>query len=315
VKDLPANATPVDFAYAVHTEVGNKCKSAKVNGKIVPLNHPLKNGEVIEIITGSTPQPNRYWLSFVITSHAKSSIKQWFNLQDREKLIRLGKELVNAQLQRYNQPILDPTLNLLKEIDGEKLTVFDRETLLEKIGNGSVSAVSIVKKILPDDAVMKPIGDSKLAQSSLNKVQIESLPEILITGEKGLKTSMATCCLPTTKDEIIGYITRGKGITIHKKDCKVLKGNAPERLVKASWSTQKAANYVVKLYIDRQPRIGLLRDVGAVFANNELPILNIEIPPDKPMVISSSVDNFETLNKVIDELEMIPGVNSVKEAS
>lgn len=317
VKDLPFNATPVDLAYAVHTEVGHKCKGAKVNGKIVPLDYKLKNGQVVEILTKNQEQPNRYWLSFVVTSAAKQKIKQWFNLQDRGKLIRMGKEFVNVQLKRFNQPQLDPSLSIFKTIDRKKLSLREREALLEKIGNGSVNANTIIRKVLPVEKIMKPISKPQKDQEVLSQVTLEKKPEILITGEKGIKTNLATCCKPRTSDEIIGYITRGRGVTIHKKGCKVLRGNDVKRLVKASWSTKKTREFVMQIIIKRNSRIGLLRDVAARFAENELGIIDIhniqEGENKNNMVIKFSIDNLDTLDRLIDGLEQIPGVTSVKE--
>lgn len=321
VKDLPHGATPIDFAYAVHTEVGNRCKGVKVNGQIVPLNSALKSGDVVEVITSQNTQPNRYWLSFVLTSHAKSSIKQWFNALDRDKIIRIGKDMINAQLKRFNQPLLDPSYSILKEYEGKKMPLREREQLIEKIGNGSVNVSTVIRKLVPMENLIKPITDEKVQREVLSGgVKIEEHAEVLITGEKGLQTFIATCCSPKPNDEIVGYITRGRGITIHKQKCKVLKGNDQNRLIRANWSTQKSTDYTVRLAITRHSRIGLLRDVAAVFAANDLNIVDIhnlhEVGENKgDMVVTTSIDSIDTLSKIIDELEMVPGVISVKEFS
>jgi guanosine-3',5'-bis(diphosphate) 3'-pyrophosphohydrolase len=317
VFDLPAGATPVDFAYAIHSDLGHKCKGAKVNDKIVPLDYDLKNGEVVEILTSNTNQPNRYWLSFVVTSHAKNRIKQWFNMQDRENLIKIGKEIVNRHLQRFNQPQLDPDMNILKNYSDKKMTVRDREELLEKIGNGSVDVMSVIKKILPTDKIMKKVS-KQTAQNVLTEgVKLEHA-EVLITGEKGYKTQMATCCTPRPNDEIVGYITRGRGVTIHKKNCKVLRGNEKERLIKATWGTQKQTEYEIKLEIKVHSRIGMLRDLAEVYANAQLPITDVKSMRSEnsdlsDVIITASCDSIETLNTVIRKIEQIEGVYGVKE--
>ncbi len=317
-KDLPYNATPVDFAYAIHTEVGHKCKGAKVNGKIVPLDYNLKNGQVVDILTTNEPKPNRYWLSFVTTSHAKTAIKSWFNALDKDKTMREGKELVNAQLKRFGQPELDPKFTVFKTYEGKKLSLREREQLVEKIGNGSVNASTVVKKVIPTERYIKPIQDEKITHSVLKEtIELEERPEILITGEKGLKTTIATCCAPKPPDKVIGYVTRGRGITIHNKACKIYKGNDPARLIKASWNVKKHKEYEATLEITRKSRIGLLRDVAAAFAENELPIIDIdninkEGSMDGFMIINTAVDSLETLTKIIDELEAIDGIISVK---
>lgn len=312
VKDLPRDATPVDFAYAIHTDVGNKCKGAKVDNKIVPLDYKLMNNEVVEIITGSTPSPNRYWLSFVITSHAKSSIKHWFNDQEKENLVKMGKDLLNKHLKRLGLSPLGSDLGLLKKYSDKKLTVREREDILEKVGNGSVEAISVIKKIVPKDTLIGHQVESKVTDKVLaENVKLEKKAEILITGQKGYKTQLATCCHPTIDNEIIGYITRGRGVTIHREGCKVLMGHEKNRFVKASWGLKAKPAYDVKLNIEKQSRIGLLRDIAEVFTRNSLPIIDLNI--GKTLTINTIVDSIGALDKLINELENVPDVFKVKE--
>ena len=319
VLDLPYDATPVDFAYSIHTNIGHRCRGAKVNGRMVPLDYKLKNGQVIEILTDNTEQPNRYWLSFVVTSHTKSRIKQWFNGQDKEKIMRMGKEMINKKLKQFNQPQLDPNLSLFKIYEGKKLSVRERENVIERVGNSSLNALDVIKKVLPADQIMKRTSKKEMVNEVLSEgISFEEKPEVLITGEKGHKTQMASCCMPKPEDSIVGYITRGRGVTIHKENCKVLKGLEQDRFIKTSWSTQKVPEYTVKLRMDRRSRIGLLRDVADVFAKNELPILDIHNMREEGtdmgyMIIEASLDSLETLNKIIQQLEGLEGIFSVKE--
>ena len=320
VYDLPYGATPVDFAYSIHTSVGHRCRGAKVNGRIVPLDFKLKSGQVVEIITGSTEQPNRYWLSFTATSSAKSKIKQWFNTQDSEKILRLGKELINKKLRQFSQSPLDANLSLFKIYGGERLSVRERENIIESVGNGSLNTMDVIKQVVDTSHFMKEPSKEQMAKEVLteNINFEEKKPEILITGEKGHKTQIASCCMPSPGDEIIGYITRGKGVTIHKQSCKVLNGLDPHRLIKTSWSTSKIPKYTVKLRVDLRSRLGLLRDVADIFVQNQLPILNIEFKREEGgdqgyFIITASLDSFDTLNKLIQELENVDGVFTVKE--
>ncbi|PIZ71743.1 (p)ppGpp synthetase [Candidatus Peregrinibacteria bacterium CG_4_10_14_0_2_um_filter_43_11] len=319
VFDLPADATPIDFAYHIHTDVGHRCRGAKVNGQIVPLNYHLKNGQVVDIIAGNEIKPNRYWLSFVVTSHAKQCIKQWLNSQDRDNLIKTGKEMLNGQLKRFGQKPLNPNLTLLRDLDGEKLTIRERESILEKIGNGSVDVVAITRKIIPEESRTSVYPEKQIEHTLMTEgVQFEDQSEILITGEKGYKTQIASCCNPKPGNMIIGYITRGRGVTIHQENCRVIKGLESKRLIKASWGTQKSHEFVAKLSLERRSRIGLLRDVAEVFASNQLPIIDIENIRHEgtdlgQMLISASFDNLGTLHFVMDQLKNIPGIFSVKE--
>ena len=320
VLDLPYDATPIDFAYGIHTNVGNCCKGAKVNGRIVPLDYKLKNGQVVEIITGNIEQPNRYWLSFVITSHGKSRIKQWFNTQDREKILKMGKDLINKKLKQFNCPLLDPNLSIFKMYGSEKLSIRERENIIERVGNGSLNPTDVIKKVLDVEHLMKQSSKKQISKEILSEsVNFgEDKPEILITGEKGHKTQIAACCTPAPQDKIIGYITRGRGVTIHKQGCKVLNGLDSQRLIKTNWSTKRIPKYTAKLKIARRSRIGMLRDVADIFAQSELPILDIEnIREDGTdqgyLIITVSLDCFDTLNTLIRQLENVDGVFSVKE--
>ncbi|MDH5596651.1 MAG: bifunctional (p)ppGpp synthetase/guanosine-3',5'-bis(diphosphate) 3'-pyrophosphohydrolase [Candidatus Peregrinibacteria bacterium] len=313
VKDLPRDATPVDFAYAIHTDVGNKCKGARVNGRIVPLDYKLKNNEMIEVLTGPSANPNRYWLSFVKTSHAKNSIKHWFNNQDQGNLIKMGKDLINKHLKRLGLPPLGGDLGLLKNYSDKKLTMKEREELLEKVGNGSVDAVSIVKKIIPQGHVIEKQAAPDIKSRVLaENVKIdESNKEVLITGEAGYKTQIATCCSPTVDDHIIGYITRGKGVTIHKEDCKVLLGHDKARFVKASWGSRKKPTLDVRLEIQKKARLGLLRDIADIFFQNGLSITDIRM--GKTLIIDTVVESRETLDKLVQDLEQVPDIHAIKE--
>lgn len=312
VKDLPRDATPIDFAYSIHTDLGNKCKGAKVDGKIVPLDYKLKNNEVLEILTGTTPAPNRYWLSFVTTSHAKTCIKRWFNELEKENIIKIGKDLLNKHLRRLGIAPLSGDLSLLKNYSDKKLNVREREELLEKVGNGSVEAISVIKKIVPKEKFIgQPVEQTVSNKVLTENIKLEKKDEILITGQKGYKTQLATCCHPTIENEIIGYITRGRGVTIHREGCKVLLGHESKRFVKASWGLKTQPTLDIRLSIEKQSRIGLLRDVAEVFTKNNLSITDIHI--GKTLTVDTIVDSVETLDKLISQLESIPEIFKVKE--
>ncbi|MBN2087384.1 bifunctional (p)ppGpp synthetase/guanosine-3',5'-bis(diphosphate) 3'-pyrophosphohydrolase [Candidatus Peregrinibacteria bacterium] len=317
VLDLPSDATPIDFAYSIHTDIGHRCKGAKVNNKIVPLDYKLKNGEVIEIITSNKSEPNRYWLSFAKTTHAQNRIKQWFNSQDKDNLIKIGKEMINKHLKRFEQKPLGPGLTILRKYSDKKMTVREREELLEKVGNGSVDVMAVINKIIPPEKVMKKTPQAKMVKEVLSEgVKLDKSAEVLITGEKGYFTQIATCCKPKPPDNIVGYVTRGRGITIHKKGCKALLGHTDDRLIGASWNIEKNAEYNAKLLIKRQSRIGMLRDIADIFAVQGLPIMDIQNYKDtSEMMIAANFDSLEKLDLVIQQLEAIPGIFKVKEVS
>lgn len=315
VLDLPGSATPIDFAYGIHTDIGHKCKGAKVNGKIVPLDYKLKNGQIVDIITTNKNQPNQYWLSFIVTSHAKNRIKQWLNSQDKDNLIKIGKDIINKHLKRFKQPPLSPGLNILTNYSYKKMTVREREELLEKVGNGSIDVMAIINKIIPVEKVMKKTSEAVMVKNVLKEgVKFDTKTEVLITGEKGYKTIIATCCMPKPPNEIVGYITHGRGVSIHKKECKDLLGLSEERLINATWNIEQNIEYTAKLLLKRQSRIGMLRDIAEVFASINLPILDIENNKEtEEMSITANFDSLNKLSLVIERLENIPGVFNIKE--
>jgi len=207
---------------------------------------------------------------------------------------------------------LSADLGLLKSYSDKKLTVKEREEILEKVGNGSIEAINIIKKLVPRDKLIaqpveKQVSDKLLAEN----VKLEKNDEILITGQKGYKTQIATCCKPNIGDEIIGYITRGRGVTIHRSHCKVLKGHDRNRFVKASWGIKSKPKYDVRLSIEKQSRIGLLRDIAEVFARNDLAITDLNI--GKAITVDTVLDSVDTLDSLINQLESIPDVYSIKE--
>lgn len=314
IKDLPRDATPVDFAYAIHTDIGHKCKGARVDGRIVPLDYKLKNNENVEIQTSQTAAPNRYWLSFVKTSQARSSIKHWFNNQEKDNLVKMGKDMINKHLKRLHMPPLSGDLGLLKNYSDKKMTVKEREDILEKVGNGSVDAGSIIKKIVPPEKLNIQQPTTTVVNKVLaDNVKIERSDEVLITGQKGYKTQIATCCQPTVDDEIIGFITKGRGVTIHRVGCKVLRGHETNRLVKTTWGVKTKPTYDVSLSIDKKSRIGLLRDIAEVFVQNNLSITNVQV--GKTLIIDTVVDSLDALETLISQIENVPDVYGVKELS
>jgi len=268
---------------------------------------------VVEIIASKVGAPNRYWLSFVVTSHAKSSIKHWFNTQEKGNLIKEGKNLINKHLKRLGLKGLGPDLSQLKHYLGKKLNVREREEILEKIGNGSVEAISVVKKIVSPDVLASKEVDQKTKNEALaENVNLGSQSDILITGEGGYKTQIATCCKPTVEDRIIGYITRGRGITIHKNKCKVvLRGHDSKRLIETSWAAKTKPTYKTVLEIKIRSRIGLLRDISDVYAQNDLSILGLQLSEN--LVIETIVESLKVLDRLIQQLKAIPDVYGVKE--
>ncbi len=228
VIDLPSGASPLDFAYAVHTEVGNHVVHAKVNGRIVPLDYVLKNGEVVEIGTRNNAKPSRYWLSIVKTASAKAKIRNWFNREGREGNIAAGREMLNQQLSAHGKPLLDDKLTDLKDYAGKSRTIAEREQMLEGLGLGAVTVSQILRTIHPDT-----IPQEKKKERSYTEVQLSN--KVLITGEKDLPVILSACCKAKPPQAIIGYVTRGRSIRVHRQSCQELAGLEGDRFVSAHW--------------------------------------------------------------------------------
>lgn len=234
VIELPQGANPIDFAFAVHTEVGNKMINAKANGKIVPLDYELKNGEVVEIVTRNNAKPNRYWISLARTASARSKIKNWFNKQDKSVNIAAGREMVNKELQSLGKTVLDDRNSLLKNYSGITRSPTDREHLLENVGLGTASAVQIVRTLFPEET-------AHARKKSIIISAANYTDKVLVTGEENLPVVLSACCKPKPPHSIIGYVTRGQFIRIHKENCKELSALEKERFVSAKWKERQKA--------------------------------------------------------------------------
>ncbi|MBT5824139.1 bifunctional (p)ppGpp synthetase/guanosine-3',5'-bis(diphosphate) 3'-pyrophosphohydrolase [Candidatus Peregrinibacteria bacterium] len=227
VIELPRDSTPLDFAYAIHTEVGNKVVHAKVNGRIVPLECKLKNGDMVSVGTRSNAKPNRYWLSIVKTNSAKAKIKNWFNKQDKDSNISAGRELLNNQLSALSKPLLDERLTSLKNYLGKKRDFSEREQILESVGIGGVTAFHVYRGLFPDEILREQKRKVVKATHFTSKV--------LVTGEEDLPVVLSSCCKPKPPVAIIGYVTRGRSIRVHRSSCSDLSGLEGERFVSTHW--------------------------------------------------------------------------------
>lgn len=279
VKDLPMGATPVDFAYSVHTALGHSVRSAKVNGSIVPLDYELKNGDVVEILTKKESQPNRYWLSFIKTIQARNKITSWFRRQDRERNLREGREMLNQQLEKLGKPLLDQSLSLLKVYAGKKQALREREYILESIGNGTLTTSAVLKKIFSPEDLLASEMATAFHWGKISRQVPKDEMGIVVDGHSNMPLNIAGCCRPTSRDPIVGYTTRGRGITIHKKSCRVLKNNGSDRLKKVVWDAHggEMAVFDVPLLLKVTERVGLLRDTVSAVSDMGIQIKNMDI--------------------------------------
>jgi guanosine-3',5'-bis(diphosphate) 3'-pyrophosphohydrolase len=303
--DLPAGSTPIDFAYHVHTNVGNRTRGAKVNNKLVPLDYALQTGEQVEILTAKQGGPSRDWLNpslgLVRTQRARSKIRAWFKKQDQDQNNTQGKEILEHEIQRLG----------LQELDEEGLknlaANFDRnpEELYVALGCGDINIARVVNKLM----VTKETDDVLVVvPPSSEAVPTEA---VTVLGLKGLLTSMGRCCNPTPGDEIIGYITRGHGATIHRQDCpNILRIQDRERLVKVSWG-ENVRTYPVPIRIRAYDRQGLMGDITTLLNSENVNIVDVQVRMAKNLAdlrIVIEVRDIAQLSRILARIENLPNV-------
>ncbi|MBS1249471.1 MAG: GTP pyrophosphokinase [Chloroflexi bacterium] len=300
--DLPVGSTPIDFAYNIHTEVGHRCRGAKVNGKLVSLDYKLSTGEQVEILTSKRGGPSRDWLNenleLVKTQRARSKIRRWFKHQERDKNKASGEALLKQEVSR---------LGLDHELDLEKLAeIFNYQTpedLLVAIGCGDISIGRVVNGLVTFvDGT--PIDVPAYLDADISR---ETSSDITVLGLQGLRNRLAGCCNPTPGDEIIGYITRGRGATIHRKDCaNILNTSDPERLVEVTWGSPHRT-FPVPIQVHAYDRTGLTRDIATLLANNNVPMTDLHVDVDEAkgeavFDILVGVKNVKQLRRILDLL-------------
>jgi GTP diphosphokinase / guanosine-3',5'-bis(diphosphate) 3'-diphosphatase len=317
VLNLPADSTPVDFAYRIHTEVGHRCIGAKVNGRMVPLDYALQNGEIVEVLTSKSPHgPSRDWLNFVKSASAKERIRKWFKSQSREENVAKGRDLLDKELHRMHRVNL---ADLTDEMLGETAALHKYggvDDFLAAIGYGDLSTHSVVMRMAPSLDI--PGGDLRTIPLIPN---VQPIPRVLVHGEKGILTKIAPCCQPVPGDAIVGYTTRGKGVTVHRVDCiNAVNAQDQARVVPVDWDSEATHIYPVAIKIEAWDRQGLLRDIATVVAENRVNMSSLEVHvyDDKTAVVSTTVeiDSLAQLSRLMEKLEGVKDVHTVaREAS
>lgn len=316
IVDLPVGSTPLDFAYYVHSNVGNRCIGAKISGRIVPFTYQLKTGDQVEILTGREPNPSRDWLNpnlgYLKSSRARSKVQYWFRLQDRDKNYAAGKELLDTELARLNVP-LDQPVKLL-----QRFNVNSMEELLVGIGGGEIKVTQVINYIQSlHNKHDVPEIDPRLISKPM---QTQSKSHVVVQGVGNLLTHMAGCCQPLPGDAIIGYITQGRGIAVHRDDCdqfKNLQEQHPERVVEAAWGDQYASGYEASIRIVAHDRNGLLRDITSILANEKANVLRMSSNSDvarqtATIYMTLELYNLDSLNKLLTKVSQIDDVIEAK---
>ena len=309
VIDLPEGSTPIDFAYYIHTDVGHRCRGAKVNGKQVSLDYQLRTGDQVQILTAKRGGPSRDWLNsnlnMVKSARARNKIKHWFMHQKREENISSGKAILEKELRRLGTTMKDAS------VLASELNLNTTDDLYAAVGNGDVPVSRVINQVKLDEDPefqfpTRPLGPA------------ESTDDVEVLGLRGLLVNMARCCKPVPGDDIVGYITRGRGATIHRSDCpNILNVRELERLVRVSWGI-KQSTYPVSIRIEAFDRSGLAEDVFSVIAREKINIADVDIKTNQGDACFSmvlEVKDMPQLSRILDRIIRLPNVHDARRIS
>ena len=315
VVEMPAQATPLDFAYHVHTQIGHRCRGAKVNGRIVPLTYTVQNGDKIEIITGKQPQPSRDWLSpqlgYLAATRSRTKVRNWFRQRDRDQNKRHGREILERELSRLN--VRDITTDTI----AKQLKLKDTELMCVALGAGDITSAAIasaIQNLRKDDShtIIRKRRAKKKKESAAGAIAISGIGDFLY--------NFARCCHPVPPEHISGYITLGRGVSIHRQDCGnflSLRIRHAERVIEVDWGGAVDASYPAELSVQAFDRQGLLRDISTVMADENVSVEGVQTKNNKRTMqveihLSISVPSLPTLSRVISRVEQVPNVTSVR---
>ena len=325
VIDLPVGSVPIDFAYRIHTDVGNRCVGAKVNGRIVPLDYKLSNGDIVEVITSKQATgPSRDWMNIVGSSDTRNKIRSWFKKERREENIVKGREMLEKETKRlgYDIKVLLKadklkTVATAVRLDGE-------ESLYATIGYGGITLNNVMSRLVELYKKEQKLNTTKdlselLAELKPRRSKAKNSHGILVKGEEGIMVKLARCCNPIPGDPVIGYITRGSGISVHRRDCPNVLSNNPEeqsRLIEVSWDIATDAIYKVNIVISADNRPGMMSDIMQVTSEAKLNINALNCRTDRNKVASITmgldISNLEQLDNIMNKIKRMKGVYSVE---
>ncbi len=312
VKRLPKGSTPIDFAFAVHSEVGQKCQGAKVNGRIAPLHRELKNGDTVEILTGAGARPSRDWLAHVRTGRARQKIKQWVRHEEETVSLALGRELLGREVRRRR---LDPPDDARLQRAAATLSLPDGRMLEIALGRGDVAVKNVIRALYPDITAAE-IPDPKPTMFGRVIDRLRLGKGIKIQGADGLMVRYAQCCQPVPGDKVVGYVTQGRGISIHRADCpNLLTLSAMERRVDIDWHENAGETFAVRLIVSGDDRRGLYADIMEAISQTGTNIRGADLHSKDGTVFGNifvEVDNLTHLAKVLKAVRRVKGVAEIE---
>ena len=324
VINLPVGATPLDFAYKIHTDIGNKCVGAKVNGKIVTLDYKLKTGEIVEILTSSSSRgPNIDWLNIANSNQARSKIKQWLRKARREENLERGKEMLDKECKKQSLVFSDLCKGPLYDKLLKRYHLNNVEEIYVAIGEGELLSSTVISKL--KENIVKQVAEEELNKNIEEQIakterQIKKKQNygVTVKGLNNIMVRFARCCNPVPGDDIAGYITKGRGVSVHRKDCsnfKAIVEKQEEKVVDVSWGTEKGAAYVAELEVKAEDRMCLLSDVMLVITDSNFRLLSLNAKSGRNGVaninIQVKIDNIEQLKELMKKIRRLQGILDV----
>jgi len=315
IKAFPKGATVVDFAYSIHSEIGEKCMGAKVNGKMVPLKYQLRNGNIVEIITSPKQHPSKDWLEFVKTSRAKTKIRHWIKQEERDQGLSLGKTILEKALQKERITLSNMFRSDQIKAIAEDLSFQSTEELVAQIGFGKVSARQVVGRLKPKLGIQEDRSRS-LMSKMVGRLKRPKGQGVRVHGMSDMLIHFANCCHPLPGEKVVGFITRGRGITIHQEKCRHIQNAEPDRLVDVSWEPIESDVYPAKLRVTSVERKGVLADVSAIISQRDANIIHAEIKTTVDhkgiAFFTIEVDGYAQLQNIMGAIKKVKNVMRVE---
>ncbi|MEE4252518.1 MAG: TGS domain-containing protein, partial [Desulfuromusa sp.] len=325
VKELPLGSCPIDFAYSVHTEVGDHCVSAKVNGRQVPLKYQLQTGDIVEIVTSPTQIPRRGWLDLVKTSRARTRIRSWLRREEKEKALKLGREICEREIKKYDTSLKKIIKSGHIRLILKQLRCNSLDDLLVKVGSGTITVQNLIKGLLPaelrkeSDQPELNLPPEELASQMVSQRVGEGEKEqtgVKIDGIDGMLVKVSQCCNPLPGDPIVGFITMGRGVSVHKANCHNLLSSDPKRWIDVSWSGLAEKTYKVGIHVSAENKRGIFSEISSAISLDNANIVDISAHTTQTdladMTISLEVENLQHLKLLIQHLRQLPAVISVR---
>ncbi|WP_376697086.1 RelA/SpoT family protein [Wenzhouxiangella sp. EGI_FJ10305] len=316
VRDLAAGATPLDFAYLIHTEVGHRCRGARVNGRIVPLTYQLRNGDRVEILTTREPRPSRDWLvprlGYIGTARARAKVRQWFRQANQDENLAAGRQAIEAEFRR-----LDLDLEEIRKVM-EKFNATRVEDLYVSVGAGDVTATQVAQAV--ERLHAREQKESEGISLQRRPAERDGGDDVRIEGVGSLMHHMARCCQPVPGDSIAGYITRGRGVSIHRRDCRQfinLQGSQPERVLDVQWASGPRSRYASRIVIHAWDRRELIKDIGTLLASEKVNVTGMnarhaDSGDEVEIELTVQVEGFDQLATLLNRLQTIPSVTDAR---